>query len=330
METKHDFPTWRAYLGHLIKNSQEKQRLAREARVTDVTLKRWSTGESQPREENLRRLIHALVPEIAAPFLRLVQVEFPSFTHEDVERKDIVPEISPALYAQVMRTYAKTPAVLAQDTLYRLIFEEALAQLDPEKAGLSLALVCCVEPPPGQKVRCLRQTRGMGTPPWERELERKTMLLGSESVAGNAVMNYRLAAVESRDSPSFTPANWTPHEQSAIASPILRQARVAGALLASASRPHFFTQAHQELLELYAPLTALMFEPHEFYDPADIMLGVMPDFELQEPVFANFEQRVTRKFAEAAPEKREMTLPLAHRLVWHDIAEELLRVASRK
>ena len=84
------------------------------------------------------------------------------------------------------------------------------------------------------------------------------------------------------------------------------------------------------MLELYAPLTALMFEPHEFYEPADIMLGVMPDFELQEPVFANFEQRVTRKFAEAAQEKHELPLLEAHKLVWHDIAEELLYVTSKQ
>ena len=206
----------------------------------------------------------------------------------------------------------------------------SLEHLDPDKVGLSLALVCCVQPSPGQKVRGLRQIRGMGTPPFERELERKTMFLGSESVAGHAVMNYRLAMVESRDSTSFTSANWTDFEESAIASPILRQARVAGALLASSARPHYFTQAHQNLLELYASVTTLMFDPSEFYDPMDIMLGVMPEFERQTPLFANFEQRVALKMTSRSREKETITIQQAHQLVWQDIAEELLQVPGRR
>lgn len=330
MEAKREFSTWQEQLGYLIKNPQEKQRLAREARVSPITLKRWVTGESQPREENVRRLVRALPIEFSTLFQRLIEADFPSFAHEDFERGRVVPEIHPELYAQVMRVYAKTPAVLARDALYKLIFERALEHLDPDKIGMSLALICCVPPLPGQKVRSLRQVRGMGTPPWEREMERKTMFLGSESVAGNAVMNYRLAWVDSRDSTSFTPANWTDYEESVIASPILRQARVAGALLASSSRPHYFTSDHQDLLELYAPLAGLMFNPNEFYDPMEIMLGVMPDFQIQTPLFANFEQRVSLKLTEAAQRKKDITLQQAHQLVWQDISEELLQVSSKK
>lgn len=330
METKREFNTWREMLGVLAKNPQEKQRLAREADVSTITLRRWVIGESHPREDNLRQLVGAVLPEFVAQFRHLLEIEYPSFAHEDLERGRIVPEIPAELYAQAMRTYARTPAILARDALYKLIFERALEHLDPDKAGLSLALVCCVPPLPGQKVRGLRQTRGMGTPPFEREMERKTMFLGSESVAGHAVMNYRLAIVESRDSTSFTSANWTDHEESAIASPILRQARVAGALLASSARSHYFTPAHQSLLELYAPLAGLMFDPREFYDPIEIMLGVMPELERQEPFFASFEQRVTLKMTEKAQEHIIITIQQAHLLVWQDIAEELLQVSSRR
>ena len=329
MEAKRDFNTWREILGFLMKNSQEKQRLSREADVSLITLRRWVIGESNPREDNLRQLVLAVPPEFTAQFRRLLEIEYPSIAHEDLERGRIVPEIPAELYSQVMRVYAKTPAILARDALYKLIFERALEHLDPDKVGLSLALVCCVPPLPEQKVRSLRQIRGMGTPPFERELERKTMFLGSESVAGHAVMNYRMAIVESRDSNSFTSANWTDHEESAIASPILRQARVAGALLASSTVPNYFTQAHQNLLELYAPLAGLMLDPHEFYDPMNIMLGVMPVLDRQEPVFTNFEQRVTLKMTERTRERNVITIQQAHQLVWQDIAEELLQVSNR-
>lgn len=330
METKREFSTWREMLGVLAKNPQEKQRLAREADVSTITLRRWVIGESNPREDNLRQLVIAVPPEFVVQFRHLLEIEYPLIAHEDLERGRIVPEIPSELYAQVMRIYARTPAILVRDALYKLIFERALEYLDPDKVGLSLALVCCVPPLPDQKVRGLRQTRGMGTPPFERELERKTMFLGSESVAGHAVMNYRLAIVESRDSTSFTSANWTDYEESAIASPILRQARVAGALLASSARPHYFTPAHQSLLELYAPLAGLMFDAREFYDPMEIMLGVMPELERQEPYFTNIEQRVTLKMTEKSQEHNNITLQHARLLVWQDIAEELLQVSSRR
>lgn len=329
MEVKREFNTWREMLGFLAKNPQEKQRLAREADVSIITLRRWVIGESNPREDNLRQLVLAIAPEWVTQFRRLLEIEYPSIAREDLERGKVVSEILSELYMQVMRTYAKTPAILARDSLYKLIFERALEQFDPDRVGLSLALVCCVPPLPGQKVRALRQVRGMGTPPFERELERKTMFLGSESVAGHAVMNYRLAIVESRDSTSFTSANWTDYEESAIASPILRQARVAGALLVSSARPNYFTPAHQSLLELYAPLASLMFDPQEFYDPMDIMLGVMPELERQEPLFANFEQRVTFKMTTGALEQNVITIQQAHLLVWQDVVEELLQISTR-
>ena len=328
MEAKREFSTWRDMLSFLAKNPQEKQRLARGADVSIITLRRWVIGESHPREDNVRQLILALPTEFVAQFRRLLELEYPTIAREEFMPGHVAPEIPSDLYAQTMRTYSKTPAILARDALYKLLFERALEHLDPDKVGLSLALVCCVPPLQGQRVRCLRQIRGVGTPPFERELERKTMFLGSESVAGHAVMNYRLAIVESRESTSFTSANWTDHEQSAIASPILRQARVAGALLASSARPHYFTQAHQGLLELYAPLAGLMFDPQEFYDPMEIMLGVMPELERQEPLFANFEQRVTMKMTARTREQNVITIQQAHQLVWQDIAEELLQVPT--
>lgn len=330
MEIKRNFSTWQEFLGQLIKSPQEKQRLAREAGVRPITLKRWVTGESQPREENMYRLARALAPDLSDTFLRLVEKEFPAFVHESFKHEHIASEIPSELYAQAMHMYAKTPPALVRDALYNLIVESALRQFDPDNRGISIALVTCVPPLPGQKIRCLRQVGGVGTPPWERDLGRKTIFLGSESIAGNAVMSYHLVSIDSRDSTSFTPANWTDFEQSAIAAPILRQARVAGALLVSSNQPHYFTPTHQDLLEYYAHLAILLFDPGEFYDSTDIVLSVMPGFALQAPHFANFEQRVSLKFAEATLRKSSITLHLAHQRVWQDIAEELLQVPAGK
>jgi len=328
MEAKRNFTSWRELLGHLIKNPPEKQRLSREVGVKPITLKRWVSGESQPREENIRQLLRALVPDLSVLFQNLVEAEFPSFTQKNAEHERIVPKIPSDVYAQVMQVYTQTPPALVHDTLYTHIFTQALEHLDPDRSGMSLVLIGCMPPLPGQHVRSLRQLRGMGSPPWERDLERRTIFLGSESVAGSAVMSYRAAGVGSRDAFSFTPANWTEYEQSAIASPILRQASIAGALLASSARPHYFTTMHQGLLDLYAHLSVLLFNQDEFYRPAEIMLRVMPPLEQQIPYFANFEQRVALKFSAAAQRKSVLTRQQAHQLVWQDIEEELLLAPS--
>ena len=139
-------------------------------------------------------------------------------------------------------------------------------------------------------------------------------------------MNYHGASVGSRDATTFTPANWTDYEQSAIASPILRQARVAGALLASSARPHYFDEVHQGLLDLYAHLAVLLFHPEEFYDSTDIILGVMPPLAQQLPHFENFEQRVSLKLEEARLRRTAMTVQQARQRAWQDIAEELLKI----
>jgi transcriptional regulator with XRE-family HTH domain len=327
MEANHNFKSWRDLLGQAIKNSQEKHRLAHEMGVKPVTLKRWASGESRPREENIRRLARALPTDLSGPFFSLIEAEFPSLSQEEVVQHPIVPEIPAELYAQAMQIYTQMPLSLAYNALYELIFSRALEHFDPEKRGMSLVLVACVPPVGGQKVRCLRQLRGMGTPPWERDLSRRTIFLGSESAAGSAVMNYRGVSVSSRDADTFTPANWTDYEQSAIASPILRQARIAGALLASSARPHYFDEAHQTLLDHYAHLTALLFRPEEFYDSADIMLGVMPPLAQQLPYFENFDQRVALKFEEARLRRTTITIQQASLRAWQDIAEELLQIS---
>lgn len=141
-------------------------------------------------------------------------------------------------------------------------------------------------------------------------------------------MSYRGALMSSREFTVVTPAHWTDYEQSAIASPILRQTRVAGALLASSVRPHYFNRLHQSLLDLYAHLAVLLFRPEEFYEPAAIALGTVPPPARQEPYVENFEQRVSLVFEQARLQGATLTVQQARQYVWQDIAEELLHLAS--
>lgn len=330
MDTKHEFANWRELLGWLIKNPQEKKRLAQEADVKPITLKRWVDGESLPREENLLHLAHVLPADFSSTFLYLAEKDFPFLTRERVEHGQIAQELPSDLYALALQIYAKTPPSLARQNLQKLILENAIEHLDPSRQGMAIHLMCCVPPREGQKIRALRQISGIGTPPWERSEDRKTLFVGAESVAGNAVINYRVLWIDSREDTSFTPVNWGENEQSAMAAPILRQARIAGALLSASARPHYFKEAHKNLLELYAHLVTLLFSPTEFYDHADIQLGVMPDVENQAPYFRDIEQRVTRRVTEAQANHVEISNQQARIQVWQDIVDELLQLPGKQ
>ena len=330
METKREFTSWREFLGRAIKNPQERKRLAQEAEIKEVTLKRWVAGISQPREDNLLQVGRAFSPELSTIFLRLVEEEFPELAQANVTYSRIPADIPPELYAQVLQVYAKTPSALARQNMQKRILEHAIENLDPAGGGMAVSLICCVPPRSKQKVHALRQIGGIGTSPWERDQEKKMLLLGAESVAGTAVTMYRTFAVDSRNDASFFPANWESFEQSAAASPILRQAKITGALVASSAQSHHFSQEHKNLLELYAHLVALLFPPTEFYDPSEIELGRMPDIALQAPYFTDFDRRVAKKHAEIQARGGNINSQLAHQYVWQDIVDEFLNISPEE
>ena len=78
------------------------------------------------------------------------------------------------------------------------------------------------------------------------------------------------------------------------------------------------------LIEQYANLLALAFEPHEFYEPYQIELRVMPDQEEQKTHFANFRQRVANTMIEAARNRHPVSSVIAEEIVWCELEEELL------
>ena len=58
-----------------------------------------------------------------------------------------------------------------------LIPSEIRKQLDPERIGMSISVVRCM-PPKNGKIRSLRESEGLGTPPWGGDLEERALLLG--------------------------------------------------------------------------------------------------------------------------------------------------------
>ncbi len=322
--------TWREILGQIIKDSKEKQRLIDELNITPITLTRWVNGESDPRPQNLRQLINAL-PQHREQMQKLLREERGlgsfSFSDEDEATKVIPTEF----YARVLVARASTSENLRFWSTCQLILQKALEQLDPEQRGMSIWVVRCMPPSgPYRKVRSLRESVGLGTSPWIRSLEQNAMFLGAESLAGNVVTLFRPGVIQDlNEGYNLMPATRVEYEQSAAIYPILYAGRIAGVLLVSSTETNYFlAQSRNDLLQYYADLTALAFEPDDFYAPEQIALCVMPSHEEQKEYFANFRQMVAETMLYAANRNQPVSAIQADMLVWQRLEEELLKLSA--
>ena len=314
---------WRDFLGKIIKDPQERQQIANELSVRPITLTRWVTGESKPRPHNLRLLIKAL-PEHRQALLELIPKELGYDLEQGVEDIPVSYEIPSIFYARVLNAHCTLPKVLHFNSICDVILQQALKQLDPNRVGMEVTVVQCMPPSQENKVRSLREGMGRGTPPWSRELEQRTMFLGIQSLAGYVVSSGHMRAIESRgEGEKFFPVEWVEWEESAMAYPIMRSDRVAGCFLVSCTQPNYFiSPARQTLIQNYAELLSVAFEPEAFYDLGDIDLGRMPSYTDQQPYLAKFRSRVAEMMI-----RFRLDIIQAERKVWQQIEDELLRTS---
>src|SRR5690349_7467067 len=99
----HEARTWRELLANIIRDGKEKQRLIEELDITSITLTRWVNGDSDPRPQNLRRLISVL-PQYREQLRGLLKEES-HFSEEETALKQSQPdkEISSEFYAHVLQ-----------------------------------------------------------------------------------------------------------------------------------------------------------------------------------------------------------------------------------
>lgn len=185
--------SWRDLLKELIRNPSERDRLAIEIGIRPITLTRWVTGESEPRQQNLHHLLQALPSEHRDGLLQLLKEDFPALA------VPTTPTAATGLTAEffrgVLETRAHTADVLRFWTISCQILQHALPQLDPDRIGMAITVVRCMPPSKDGKIHSLRESEGLGTPPWEGDFSSKTMFLGAESLAGYTVMNSHPVAV---------------------------------------------------------------------------------------------------------------------------------------
>lgn len=318
--------SWRGLLGQIISNPTERERLANEIGVRSITLIRWINGDSMPRQQNVRHLLYALPEQYRTPFLELWKGEQPVLT---ASAQDSSPSELPYDFTmQVLDARATTTDALRFWTISRLVLQQALRQLDPERIGMAITVVRCMPPSREGKIRSLREGMGLGTPPWEDDLEKKAIFLGVESLAGHVVRIGHMEAIQDLKEATLLPAYQTEHEVSALASPILYANRVAGCLLFSSTQHNYFlSQARQALISGYTRLLALAFEPEEFYPLSLIELRLMPPIQVQRELFAEFQQRVYTVVRESYNMQRSLTYQEAEQVAWQQIEEELISMS---
>jgi hypothetical protein len=98
---------WRILLGQIISDPQEQQRLAQAVGVQAMTLLRWASGTSSPRQEKSLHLLIKALPHYRQQLLASLQEEFPSFTPADEEKEE---EYAEGAILQFLRLSGTGPA----------------------------------------------------------------------------------------------------------------------------------------------------------------------------------------------------------------------------
>jgi hypothetical protein len=258
-----------------------------------------------------------------------VLLEQDSFDVSDLEIDTPIQEIPSSFIMEVLEARASIPDLLRFWSITRLVLQQALRQLDPERIGLAITVVRCMPPRDG-KIRSLRESVGLGTPPWGGDLEEKALLLGAESLAGHVTVSCRLEHIgDLQANKTFLPAYQVEREVSAAACPIMLASRVAGCVLLSSTQVDYFApEARLALIRGYTNLVSLAFTPDEFYNPETIALNIMPPPATQQEYFAGFRQRVLKRMKESVGTEYRLSSTEAEQIEWQQIEESLLYLPS--
>ena len=322
--------SWRDLLKVIISDNRERLRIAEELGLSPITLNRWVNQDSDPRPQNLQRLLNA-VPQYRDQMIELIREEDGFAEFSNAELDDASKDIPAIFYNNIFAARASAHESMRYWSICNLILQQAIGQLDPDRSGLAITIMRCMPPrKEDNKIHSPRISIGLGTPPWQADLEQRTMFLGAESLAGYAVASCRPEMSQNVDE-DYTqmPLSRVKNEKSSAAYPILFSGKIAGCIVISSTQVNYFlSQSRLNLIKSYADLFAVAFEPEEFYAPDMIELRVMPDQEIQKPFFANFRWRVANTMLEAARNKQTLSNIEAEKRVWEHLEDELAHLKA--
>jgi len=323
-----ELPRWRALFGQIIEDPQERQRLAEELRVKDVTLTRWAHNTANPRPQNIRNLLTALRQPARQRLFEVIIEEFPDIISlfEDISPEEAAKTIPAEFYDRVLDAYTQLSGYQRYLSVTSTVLQQAVGQLAPRNGGIAVTIAQCMLPLSGNKIRSLHERVGKATLPWKPNLELKAIFLGAESLAGQAVIKQREQIIPSRaENSGLFPAQWVDGEESAVAYPIKREGKFAGAFVVSCTLANYFTAPRRNLIQSYSRLVALAFDPEDFFDFEQIALRRMPLYKEQEEYQKGLQQRVSAYMQLQTRSGQQINLLQAQRHVLQVIEEEFLQ-----
>jgi hypothetical protein len=322
---------WRDVLAEIIYSRSERIRLAKAVGVDPITLTRWVNGTSRPRTDALQRLLNALPPATQTRLRPLLEQEFTDLVL--ASKRPEPPQttsISIELYERVLHAKSYVPKRLLFHTLCDLILDQALKQLDPSRDGLLLVVSGCLPPATDKNpIRSLRLLSVRGSGLWAN-LSQNHILFGLESLTGHtAAAGHLLVNQHLQDPLHRAPGYPVEGIQSAVAVPLMNTGRVAGCLSAACARAEAFAHWRLTVLEQYAHLLALAFEERAFYEPSQLMLGILPPAQIQLLHLSGFQQRVSELLKQATRANQFLSILEAEQQIWQQVEDELLQQASQ-
>jgi hypothetical protein len=342
--------TWRELLAEITRDPQERERIVRELNVNPITITRWINDESVPRIDNLRRLLNA-VPDQRKHLFELLVRDFPDIALH-VGNDGSFYEVTSDFYSTVFNTYVTTPASMRFWLISKMVLQYLLEQLDPDLHHAAVFLLQC-QLSSGRIIRSMRSVMGVGTPPWGGNLETQTILLGAESFSGQVLLSGRPTLIENTNEYSglWPASEYTfpgsqlsafPKEMeksslsdpqihriaSEMAAPVMRTDSRAGVLYVCSTLPGAFSSPHLQMLKECAMLVTLAFAPEDFYARYNIILHILPPPWMQGYLILQVAQRILQLMRETMNDEFPLDRVHAERIVWQQIEEELIQIAS--
>lgn len=316
-------PSWTSILHSIIKSTVERQRIANELAITTTTLTRWANGETKPQKQHLVQLLQAVPARNRNDLFHALQEQYPDLHAWLIE--DTPQTIPSDFFAQVLNLRTITNERLLFWRLVDPIIDQALQQLDPNRLGLSVRLIQCMQPHADGLIHSLREIAGRGHFPWSANLEHEMCFLGGETMCGYVVETGQIHPIGDLhlEHPPF-PVYPDKFEVSAVAHPIRYAGKIAGCLLVSSNQPQYFTPQRVKLVEHFSNLLALAFPKSDFYASENIRLRMMPAPALQYPIIDKYRENTTRMARLAAQEHRPFNNYQTNIQIWQEIEKELL------
>ena len=254
-------PSWRDILVEFCDSPQKKQDIAeRVGSVSVRTIDRWLSGTHKPqKDETIRKLA-----EISDEMRDALEREFPEafqLTRMPLNRVERV-SVPSEFYHRTLLAYAYVPRASRHWTIFRLVANQMIQHLDPNRAGFVL-LYC------SPRSQALFE-EGAGNTLWSlRQFQESPVGATSDSNSWlmQAVTTGRPFFVQSCiTSACFPPASLLRRDiiQSMGYVPLHRSGVFGGGVLLCSTEEDFFTPLRQALIEEYCCLLSLMLSGSDF------------------------------------------------------------------